>query len=93
MCQSDQTIAFVYILGTTESFYGDTSSCDIHMTSLAQLLQLRGGLEALGMHGLLAKMIVWLDFNHSKLHGTKVCLDQSTVVGRRLSPFTHPCLA
>jgi hypothetical protein len=89
-CRSNQTIPSICILDTAESFYGDTSSYDIHMTGVVKLVQLRGGLDYLGMNGLLARMIVWLDFHHSKLHGTNLYFDQSTAVGRRPSPVTYP---
>ena len=86
----DQTIAAVFCMSILESVYGDTSSYNIHMSGLEKMVRMRGGVESLGLGGLLARMVVWLDFNHSKLHGTPLHFGKSAEVGSRPSPFKHP---
>jgi hypothetical protein len=90
ICIDDQTIAAVFCMSILESVYGDTSSYDIHMSGLEKMVRMRGGLESLELGGLLAKMVAWLDFNHSKLHGTPLHFRKSAEVGSRPSPFKHP---
>jgi hypothetical protein len=90
ICTDDQTIAGVFCISILESVYGDTSSYNIHMSGLEKMVQMRGGLESPGLRGLLARMAVWLDFNHAKLHGTPLHFGKSAEVGSRPSPFKHP---
>jgi hypothetical protein len=89
ICTDDQTIAAVFCMSILESVYGDTSSYVIHMSGLEKMVRMRGGLESLGLEGLLARMIAWLDFNHSKLHGTPLHFGKSAEVGSRPSPFKY----
>jgi hypothetical protein len=54
------------------------------------MICLRGGLDRLGLDGLLAKMITWVDFNHAKLHGTTMRFKKSIARCSKPSPFKHP---
>lgn len=89
-CKTDQTIGAVFCMSLLESMYGDPGSYQVHMAGLAKMVRLRGGLGALGLDGLMARMIVWLDFNHAKVHGTQLVFDESWDVEKRPSPFKHP---
>jgi hypothetical protein len=63
---SDPAASAVLSMTVVESFYGDPASYDIHMTGLAKMIGLRGGLGALGLDGMLADITTWLDFNYVK---------------------------
>ncbi len=69
--------------------YGDSSAYQIHMSGLKQMVRLRGGLQSLGLDGLIARMILWLDYNHAKVHGSTLYFGQSAEVERRPSPFRY----
>ncbi|KAE8447393.1 hypothetical protein EG329_010807 [Mollisiaceae sp. DMI_Dod_QoI] len=86
----DHTIGAVFCMSLLESMYGDASSYRVHMMGLHRMVQMRGGLNALELDGLLARMIVWLDFNHAKVHGTALFFGESVEVSSRRSPFRHP---
>ncbi|KAK0100071.1 hypothetical protein ONS96_008009 [Cadophora gregata f. sp. sojae] len=89
-CKTDQTIGAVLCLSILESFLGHPELFQMHMAGLAKMVRMRGGLDGLGLEGLLRRMIVWLDFNHASLFGTDLVFDESIEVETRLSPFRHP---
>lgn len=86
----DTTIGAVFCMSLLESMYGDASSYRVHMMGLQRMVHMRGGLKSLGLDGLLERMIVWLDFNHSKVHKTELFFGESMDVSKRSSPFKHP---
>jgi hypothetical protein len=56
---TDETLGAIALLVTGQTCHGDYSEMNIHMRGLAMLVGMRGGLEALGMGGLLAGEILW----------------------------------
>lgn len=88
-CSGDPAVSGVMAMAMAESFYGDAAMYDVHMRGLAKMVGLRGGLESLGLDGMLADMASWLDFNHAKLHGTSLYFDQSSALGARPLGITH----
>lgn len=86
----DTTIGAVFCMSILESMYGDAKSYGVHMMGLQRMIQMRGGLKDLGLEGLLGRMIVWLDFNHAKVHRTPLFFGESIEASRRASPFKHP---
>ncbi|KUJ11753.1 uncharacterized protein LY89DRAFT_786621 [Mollisia scopiformis] len=86
----DFTIGAVFCMSLLESMYGDASSYRVHMKGLQRMVEMRGGLGHLGLDGLLERMIVWLDFNHAKVHKTSLFFGESVDVSKRPSPFYHP---
>ncbi|KAI4246237.1 MAG: hypothetical protein LQ352_006431 [Teloschistes flavicans] len=44
-------------------FAGDEKQYHVHMKGLMKMVELRGGLDSLGMNGLLARMLLWVDLN------------------------------
>lgn len=54
------------------------------------MVEMRGGLKFLGLEGLLERMIIWLDFNHAKVHKSALFFGESVDVSKRPSPFLHP---
>ncbi|KAH9221052.1 hypothetical protein DL95DRAFT_455836 [Leptodontidium sp. 2 PMI_412] len=89
-CKTDQTIGAVLCLSILESFLGHPELFQMHMAGLAKMVRLRGGLDKLGLDGLLRRMIIWLDFNHASIYGTALIFEESTEVQTRPSPFKHP---
>ncbi|CZT50225.1 uncharacterized protein RSE6_11170 [Rhynchosporium secalis] len=89
-CKTDQTIGAVLCLCILESFLNHPDLFQMHMSGLARMVRLRGGLDGLGLDGLLRRMIVWIDFNHSSINGTDLVFPESIEVEARLSPFKHP---
>lgn len=61
---SDQLIGAVAKMAAYEAgFAGDEAQYHIHMKGLMKMVELRGGLESLGLNGLLARMLLWIDLN------------------------------
>ncbi|MCJ1322626.1 hypothetical protein MMC15_007975 [Xylographa vitiligo] len=58
---SDATIAAVACLASGENSFGTPESANVHMSGLEEMIKLRGGLQNLGMQGLLNKLIIWAD--------------------------------
>lgn len=59
------------------------------MSGLVQMVSLRDGLDRLGLHGLLARMIVWLDINHTMVHSGNFQFEQSLQMSTQPSPFRY----
>ncbi|VUC22147.1 unnamed protein product [Clonostachys rosea] len=57
----DATIATVSCIANVENLNGRASNSIIHMNGLRQMVQMRGGLENLGMRGILRRMVLWSD--------------------------------
>lgn len=86
---SDQIIAAVAYLAAYEAICGDRALCDTHMQGVTRMVSLRGGLPALGLDGLLEKMLLWIDSNVAYVTKTRVYFDNSAFPPSRPN-FTHP---
>ncbi|CAK3845515.1 Hypothetical predicted protein [Lecanosticta acicola] len=60
---SDQLLAAVGKMATYELLFGQRETFHTHMTGLQRMVSLRGGLQALGLHGLLERILLWIDSN------------------------------
>ncbi|KAL8939131.1 MAG: hypothetical protein Q9216_003524 [Gyalolechia sp. 2 TL-2023] len=70
---SDQLIGAVAKMAAYEAgFAGDERQYHIHMKGLSKMVELRGGLESLGLNGLLARMLLFIDLNAAFLLKTKL---------------------
>ncbi|MCJ1403316.1 hypothetical protein MMC11_006539 [Xylographa trunciseda] len=58
---TDATIAAVACLASGENSFGTPKSANVHMSGLEEMIRLRGGLQNLGMQGLLNKLVIWAD--------------------------------
>ncbi|CZR57003.1 uncharacterized protein PAC_06892 [Phialocephala subalpina] len=58
---SDSTVATVACLANIENLNGTLENAIVHMNGLEQLVRLRGGLENLGMQGILRRRVLWAD--------------------------------
>lgn len=82
---SDQLIGAVAKMASYEAMFGDQQTYEMHMRGLLKMVQLRGGLQSLGLGGLLARICVWIDrnsafLNNSPLHFTSVSEELSAQV-------------
>ncbi|KAN0095202.1 Fungal specific transcription factor domain containing protein [Hyaloscypha variabilis] len=62
---SDSMIATVASLANLENLNGRSNSAEVHMKGLQRMVELRGGLQALGMRGILMRMVLWSDLCHA----------------------------
>ena len=60
---SDAVIGAVAKMASFEAISGSLESYQIHMDGLYRMVMLRGGLDALGLDGLLRRIIIWIDLN------------------------------
>ena len=68
---SDQVIGAVAKMASFEAMYGDEESYHTHMMGLHRMVALRGGLAGLGLDGLLARILIWIDLNAAFLIGSR----------------------
>lgn len=64
---SDGLILAAAEMASFEAIHGSQESFLTHMNGLSQMVSLRHGLAALGLHGLLRRIIIWIDLNSSNL--------------------------
>jgi hypothetical protein len=68
MQTSDAAVAGVVQLIVDEWYWGETADLNAHLRGLREMIRLRGGFHNLGMHGLLAKLVIrcvtrdWLEY-------------------------------
>ena len=67
---SDQVIGAVAKLASYEAMFGDRRTFDIHMAGLQKMVLLRGGLDRLGLSGLLERIVLWIDNNSAFLYNS-----------------------
>jgi hypothetical protein len=56
---TDESLGAIALLITGQTCQGDYNEMSIHMRGLSHLVSMRGGLETLGMSGLLTGEILW----------------------------------
>lgn len=66
----DGTIGAVAKMASFEAMHGDQRSYAVHMAGLKRMIELRGGLDCLGLDGLLRRIVIWIDVNSSFLLNT-----------------------
>jgi hypothetical protein len=68
---SDQLIGAVGKMASYEAMFGDQETFEMHMMGLMKMVQLRGGLAELGLQGMLARILVWIDCNSAFLYNSQ----------------------
>ncbi|KAL8836927.1 MAG: hypothetical protein Q9170_002727 [Blastenia crenularia] len=82
---SDQIIGAVARMAAYEAgFAEDAKQYHIHMKGLTKMVELRGGLECLGLDGVLARMLLFVDLNAAFLLRTKLYFPHAN------APLGHP---
>ena len=84
--RSDQIIAAVAIMASFEALFGDRDIFNTHVTGLLRLVSLRGGLPALGLDGLLARILLWIDSNASHMANSHVYFDKAAFPSTAVHP-------
>lgn len=87
---SDQLIAAVGKMAQYEALFGDRDIFNTHMTGLLRMVTLRGGLPALGLDGLLERILLWIDINSATLLGTHVYFDSAAFPSAAEHPRPDP---
>ena len=87
---SDQQIAAVALLASYEALFGDRNIFHTHMTGLVRMVSLRGGLPALGLGGLLERILLWIDSNASHITGSRIYFDRTAFPSSVQHPRPDP---
>lgn len=86
-CITDSIIGAVVKMATYEALQGDVQSYNVHMQGLKRMVAMRGGLDHLGLNGLLRRIIIWVDLNSAFLLKTSRYLPEETFSGKEaMSP-------
>lgn len=64
---SDALIGATAKMASFEAMHGHLESYHMHMKGLCKMLEMRGGLNSLGLGGLLRRIVVWIDLNSAFL--------------------------
>ncbi|KAL8814373.1 MAG: hypothetical protein Q9223_006397 [Gallowayella weberi] len=88
---SDQLIGAVAKMAAYEAgFAGDEAQYHIHMKGLVKMVELRGGLQALGLNGLLARMLLWIDLNAAFILKTHLYFSHTNALPGHTVPEPNP---
>ncbi|KAF2764822.1 hypothetical protein EJ03DRAFT_355439 [Teratosphaeria nubilosa] len=87
---SDQVIIAVAMMASFEALYGDGAFFETHMTGLVRMVTLRGGLHALGLDGLLERILLWIDSNATHMLGKSVYFNKAAFPTRAGHPTPEP---
>lgn len=73
---SDQAIGAVATMAQYEAFWGEknskSSAHKVHMQGLVELVRNKGGLQTLGLDGLLERIVVSIDYHASRSTGSEM---------------------
>ena len=87
---SDQLIAAVAKMASYEALFGDQQIFNTHMTGLLRMVSLRGGLPALGLGGLLERILLWIDSNAAHITGSHIYFDRAAFPSSARHPQPDP---
>jgi len=87
---SDQLIAAVAKMASYEALFGDRQIFNTHMTGLLRMVSLRGGLPALGLGGLLERILLWIDSNAAHITHSHIYFDRAAFPSSARHPRPDP---
>ncbi|KAB8237407.1 hypothetical protein ETB97_001377 [Aspergillus alliaceus] len=87
---SDALVGAIAKMGSYEAMFGNIDNYSVHMKGLTRAVGLRGGLTALGLNGLLRRIVVWIDRNAAFLHGSTLYFPGATFVPGQALPDPNP---
>ena len=87
---SDPVIAAVAKMAAYEALFGDRGIFNTHMNGLLRIVSLRGGLPALGLDGMLERMLLWIDSNAAHITGSKLYFDKAAFPSSVQHPQPDP---
>lgn len=76
---TDTSIGAVAKMASYEAMYGDVQTYQAHMRGLKRMIQIREGLANLGLNGLLARLVVWIDLNAAFINSTPRFLEEEEI--------------
>ncbi|KAL4747837.1 hypothetical protein BDW72DRAFT_209316 [Aspergillus terricola var. indicus] len=86
----DALIGAIAKMASYEAMYGNTENYAVHMQGLQRAVELRGGLDALGLGGLLRRIVIWIDRNGAFLNGSTLYFPGETFVPGQQLPDPNP---
>ncbi|KAE8147708.1 hypothetical protein BDV25DRAFT_28699 [Aspergillus avenaceus] len=89
-CVDDALIGAIAKMGSYEAMFGTMDNYSVHMKGLRRAVGLRGGLTALGLNGLLRRIVVWIDRNAAFLHGSSLYFPGAAFVPGQTLPDPNP---
>ncbi|KAL4802173.1 hypothetical protein BDV18DRAFT_66924 [Aspergillus unguis] len=87
---SDALIGAIAKMASYEAMYGNVDNYAVHMHGLRRAVELRGGLNALGLGGLLRRIIIWIDRNGAFLNGSELYFPGETFAPGQPLPDPNP---
>ncbi|KAF7597585.1 hypothetical protein BBP40_000063 [Aspergillus hancockii] len=87
---NDALVGAIAKMGSYEAMYGTMDNYSVHMGGLRRAIGLRGGLTALGLNGLLRRIVIWIDRNAAFLHGSSLYFPGATFVPGQALPDPNP---
>lgn len=87
---SDQIIGAVLSMAQYEAFWGDAEAFRCHMRALQNMIQMRGGLTAIGLplQGFMERLILAVDYHAARATGGAIFFDPNQFP----SNVSHPAL-
>ncbi|KAL3432436.1 hypothetical protein BDV09DRAFT_127842 [Aspergillus tetrazonus] len=87
---SDALIGAIAKMASYEAMYGNPENYAVHMRGLQRAVELRGGLDALGLGGLLRRIVIWIDRNGAFLNGSTLYFPGETFSPGQPLPEPNP---
>lgn len=87
---SDHVIVAVAQMATYEALYGSRETFSTHMSGLTRMVTLRGGLPALGLDGLVERVLLWTDANAAHITRSQLYFDRAAFPTRAVHPRPDP---
>lgn len=85
----DETISAAAKMACYEAIFGSAKIYCMHMTAVANMISLRGGIEKLGLAGLLARLILFIDTNSAYLLHTHLHIEDNKLPRREPFAFIN----
>jgi hypothetical protein len=89
-CISDAIIGAIAKMASYEAMFGTLDNYRVHMRALTWAVNLRGGLDSLGLNGLLRRIVIWIDRNGAFLHGSELYFPGATFAPGQPLPEVNP---
>ncbi|BCR89407.1 uncharacterized protein ACHE_50605S [Aspergillus chevalieri] len=87
---NDALVGAIAKMASYEAMFGNVDTYGVHMQGLRQIVNLRGGLDGLGLGGLLRRIVVWIDRNGAFLNGSMLYFPGATFVPGQPLPDPNP---
>ena len=78
---SDPMVVAVAHMACHEALHGQSNLFHTHMTGLARMVDLRGGLAALGADGALERLLRWVDVSTAEARACRPYFDEVAMQG------------